>query len=81
MTTQMIFRIDPELKSKVSSLAKAEGKRVSEVVRELLEGYVRDRDVGSYVDDLWARIGGKLRSRGVTLKDLRRTIKEVRAKK
>ena len=81
MTTQMIFRIDPELKSKVSNVAKAEGKKVSEVVRELLEGYVRDRDVGSYVDDLWARIGGKLSSRGVGLKDLRRAIKEVRAKK
>lgn len=81
MTTQMIFRIDPELKSKVSHLAKAEGKRVSEVVRELLEGYVRDRDVGSYVDHLWARIGGKLSSRGVSLKDLPRAIKEVRAKK
>ena len=37
MNTQMILRIDPELKSKVSNLAKAEGKRVSEVVRELLE--------------------------------------------
>jgi predicted DNA-binding protein len=81
MTTQMIFRIDPELKSKVSSLAKAEGKRVSEVIRELLEDYVRDRDVGSYVDNLWGRIGGKLSSRGVSLKDLRRTIKEVRAKR
>jgi predicted DNA-binding protein len=35
MTPQMIVRIDPELKTKVSNLAKAEGKRVSEVVREL----------------------------------------------
>jgi len=81
MTTQIIFRIDPALKSKVSNLAKAEGKKVSEVVRDLLEGYVRDRDVGSYVDDLWTRIGKKLSSRGVSLKDLRKTIKEVRAKK
>lgn len=81
MTTQMILRIDPELKSKVSNLAKAEGKRVSEVVRELLEDYVRDRDVGSYVENLWDRIGKKLSSRGVSLKDLRRTIREVRAKK
>jgi len=81
MTTQMIFRIDPELKSRVSNLAKAQGKKVSEVIRELLEGYVRDRDIGSYVDNLWARIGSKLNSRGVSLKDLRRTIKEVRAKR
>ena len=65
MNTQMIVRINPELKSKVNNLAKAEGKSVSEVVRELLEGYVRDRDIGSYIDDLWGRIGGELRSRGL----------------
>ena len=81
MTTQMIIRIKPELKSKVNSLAKAEGKNVSEVVRELLEDYVRDRDVGSYIDDLWDRIGGKLKSRGHTTKDIQRVIREVRSKK
>jgi len=81
MTTQMIVRIDPGLKAKVSKLAKAEGRRVSEVVRELLEDYVRDRDIGSYVDDLWTRIGSKLTSRGVSLKDVSRVIREVRAKK
>ncbi len=81
MTTQMIVRIDPKLKTKVNNLAKAEGKRVSEVVRELLEDYVRDRDVASYVDDLWTRVGGKLASRGLTLKDIPRAIKEVRTRK
>ncbi len=81
MTTQMIVRIDPQLKTKVSNLAKAEGKRVSEVVRELLEDYVRARDIGSYVDNLWSRIGNKIASRGLTLKDVPRVIKEVRAKK
>ncbi len=81
MTRQMIVRIDPELKTKVSNLAKAEGKRVSEVVRELLEDYVRTRDIGSYVDDLWSRMGRKLASRKVTLRDVPRAIKDVRAKK
>jgi hypothetical protein len=81
MTTQMIVRIDVELKTKVSKLAKAEGKRVSEVVRELLEDYVKDRDIGSYVDHLWTRIGGKLASRGVGPNDVSRIIREVRAKK
>ncbi len=81
MTTQMIVRINPELKTKVNNLAKAEGKSVSEVVRELLEEYVRDRDIGSYIDDLWGRIGGRLSSRGLTSKDIQRTIREVRAKK
>ena len=78
MTTQMIVRIDPELKHQVYKLAKAEGKNVSEVVRELLENYVRDRDIGFYIDDLWSRIGGKLKKRGFSSKDIQRTIKEVR---
>jgi len=81
MTTQMIVRIDPGLKNKVNTFAKAEGKSVSEVVRELLEEYVKNRDIGSYIDDLWERIGGKLESRRVGSKEIRRVIREVRSKK
>lgn len=81
MATQMIVRIDDELKARVSNLAKAEGKNVSEVVRELLEEYVRNRDLGSYVDDLWGRIARKLTSRGVSRQDIRHAIRKVRAKK
>jgi predicted DNA-binding protein len=81
MTTQMIVRINPELKNKVNSLAKAEGKSVSEVVRELLEDYVKNRDIGLYVDDLWQRIGDKLESHKIDPKEIKRAIQEVRAQK
>jgi predicted DNA-binding protein len=81
MTTQMIVRINPELKNKVNSLAKAEGKSVSEVVRELLEDYVKNRDIGLYIDDLWQRIGDKLVCRKVDSKEIQRAIQEVRAQK
>ena len=81
MATQMIVRINSELKNQVNTLAKAEGKNVSQVVRELLEDYVRDRDIGSYIDDLWERIGGNLKSRGHTPKDIPRIVREVRTKK
>ena len=81
MNTQMIVRIDPQLKNKVNSLAKAEGKSISEVVRELLEDYVRNRDISLYIDDLWQRIGDKLVSRKVGPKEIQRAILEVRAKK
>ena len=80
MTTQMIVRIDPDLKAKVNNFAKAEGKSVSEVVRELLAEYVKTRDIGSYIDNLWERIGGKLSSSGAGLKDIKRIIREVRIK-
>jgi len=81
MATQMIVRVDPELKTKVNNLAKADSKSISEVVRQLLEDYVRDRDIGSYIDDLWQRIGTKLTSRGLGLEDIQSVIQEVRAKK
>ncbi len=81
MTTQMIVRLNPELKNKVNNLAKAEGKSVSEVVRELLEEYVKNRDIGLYIDDLWQRIGDKLISRKVGPQEIQRAIQEVRTKK
>ena len=81
MNTQMIVRIDPELKNKVNNLARAEGKSVSEVVRELLEDYVKNRDIGLYIDGLWQRIGDKLKSRKVGPQEVHRAIQEVRANK
>ena len=80
MTTQMIVRIDPELKAKVNNFAKVEGKSVSEVVREFLEEYVTSRDIKSYIENLWERIGGKLASSGIGPKDVKRIIRDVRTK-
>ena len=81
MSTQMIVRINPELKNKVNSLAKAEGKSISEVVRDLLEDYVKNRDIALYIDDLWQRIGNKLVSRKIGPNEIQRAIREVRAQK
>ena len=79
MSTQMIVRIDPDLKEKVNKFAKVEGKNVSEVVRELLEEYVKTRNIDSYIDDLWNRIGGKLVSGGVSSRDVKRFVRNSRA--
>jgi len=81
MTTQMIVRIDPTLKNKVSDFAKAEGKNVSEIVRELLESYVKNRDIGSYIDDLWSRIGTKIKNKGFGSDDIDSIIQKIRAEK
>lgn len=81
MTTQVIIRINPELKDKVGMLARSEGKSVSVIVRELLEDYVNNRDIGSYIDGLWDRIGGKLESRGAGRGDIDLVIKKVRSGK
>jgi len=78
MTTQMIIRMDPDLKDRFNKLVRMEGKTSSQMVRELIEDYIEERDIGTYVDDLWGRIGGKLRSKGVRQRDIDKAIKEVR---
>lgn len=81
MCAQMIVRVDPEIKAKVNLFARSEGKNVSQVVRELLEAYVKDRDIEGYVDDLWKRIGDRLESKGTRPDDIQQIIAEVRADK
>lgn len=78
MTKQMIVRINPEVKDKLNKLARTEGKTTSQMVRELLEDYIKERDISAYVDDLWDRIGGKLRSKRVKPRDINSAIKAVR---
>jgi predicted DNA-binding protein len=78
MTTQMIIRIDSEMKNRLNKLARVEGKTTSQMVRELIEDYIREKDIGRYVDNLWDRIGGRLRAKGINQKDVNRAIKESR---
>lgn len=78
METQIVVRIDSQLKKKASSLAKAEDKNVSLVIRELLESYVKDRDMSLYIDELWKRIGSNLKKRGRSQEDVEKTIRAAR---
>ena len=78
MSTQMMVRIDPELKARLGRLAQSEGKNASEVVRELVEGYVRDRDPAAYLEGLWDRIGDQLTETGLGAGDVDRVVSEVR---
>ena len=80
METQVIVRVDSQLKKKVDSSARAEGKTVSLVVRELLEGYVKNRDMSFYIGELWSHIGSRLKKAGSTQNDIENVIREVREK-
>lgn len=80
MTTQMIIRMDPELKEKLNRLAKTEGKTTSQMVRELIEDYIKEHDISSYIDNLWNRVGKKLKTKGVTPAGIDKAIKDVRKK-
>jgi predicted DNA-binding protein len=77
----MIIRIDPVLKCRVENYARAEGKNVSMVVRELLENYIVDRDISGYIDDLWNRIGTKIREQGSSADDIDTIIEQTRTEK
>ena len=80
MATQMIIRVEPGLKTKVSQLAKAEGKNLSELVRELLEKYTKERDMSAYIDSLWDRIGQNFSKNNISEADIEEAIKQVRSK-
>ena len=78
MTTQMMIRVDPEMKNRLNKLARMEGKTTSQMVRELIEDYVMEKDIGAYIDNLWDRIGGKLKSKGISQRDISRAIRASR---
>ena len=81
MSTQMIIRIDPDLKERLNKLARIEGKTTSRMVRELIEDHVKEHDIRSYIDGLWEKIGKKLKSKGVTPADVSRAVRNVRRRK
>ncbi len=79
MSEQLLVRIDPKTKEKLTKLARAEGKNNSLVVRELIEKYICERDMSGYIDDLWDRIGERMKKRNITEADIEQAIKTVRA--
>ncbi len=81
MTTQMIIRLDEDVKKRLNRLARLEGKSTSQLVRELIEERLEERDIGAYIDDLWGRIGRKLKTKGVTKAKIRQAIKASRQKR
>ena len=78
MPSQLIIRIEDELKKKVSRFAMAEGKTASQVVREMLEQYVSDHDIGGYIDQVWDRIGRKLTEKGIGPDDVQQAVQDAR---
>ena len=79
MTTQMIIRVEQSLKNKITQLAKSEGKNLSELVRELLEKYTKERDMSIYIDTLWDKIGNDLSENHITPQNIEDAIKQVRS--
>jgi len=81
MTTQLMVRIDPKIKDRIEKLARLEGKTTSQMVRDLIEEHLKERDIGAYIDNLWDRIGTQLKSKGVKESDIDRAIRATRTQK
>ncbi len=79
MESQLNVRLEETLKRRLDRLARREGKNSSEVVRELISDYVKDRDIEAYVDDLWERTGSKLRRKGYEREDVETVLESVRS--
>jgi predicted DNA-binding protein len=78
MGDQILIRMDPALKEQLAKVAKMEGKTSSEVIRALVEDYLRQRDVGAYVDSLWDRLGKDFKARKLTARDVAAAVKASR---
>ncbi len=81
MSTQMLIRINEELKEKLRRLSRREGKTTSQKVRELIENYIKDNDMAPYMDEIWNSIGSRLAEKGVQQADMEKAAGDVRKKK
>jgi len=78
MGNQILIRMDPALKEQLARIARMEGKTSSEIIRALVEDYLKQRDIGAYVDSLWERFGRDFKARKLTAKDIPAAIKASR---
>lgn len=76
--SQMILRIDRSRRDKLKRLSRQEDKTVSELLRELIDGFIREHDIAGHLDALWGRIGRKAASKGFAAGDVDRVIRETR---
>ena len=78
MPDQMLIRIENDIKERFSKIARSEGKSASQKIRELMEEYINDRDIASYVDSLWERVGNDLAARKTTGARISKAVRDSR---
>ncbi len=77
---QLTIRIEEDLKDQLDHLARQEGKTTSDVVRQLVKSYVRDRDRSVFLESLWQRMQANAEAAGMSKGDVARAIDKVRQK-
>lgn len=81
MTSQILVRVDRELKEKFQRLTGIERKSVNEKVRELMEAYVREHSMEPAMKDLWDEIGRSMQKKGYKASDVAKMIRKARSAK
>ncbi|MBI5047539.1 MAG: CopG family transcriptional regulator [Deltaproteobacteria bacterium] len=81
MESQMIVRIDSNIKDKFSKIVRMEGKSSSEKIREMIENYISQKDFAAVVDRVWNNISAEFKKREISEGDIENVIKKVRASK
>jgi hypothetical protein len=81
MTSQILVRVDKELKEKFQRLTGIERKSINEKVRELMEEYVREHSMESAMKNLWDEIGRSMKKKGYKESDVEKMIRKVRSAK
>lgn len=75
---QLTVRIDDDLKGHLQNLARQEGKSTSDIVRGLVQRYVRDRDRGAALRALWNQMERSAEEAGTGPEDVKEAIRTVR---
>jgi predicted DNA-binding protein len=78
MGSQLVVKLDEEKKEKFQRLVRMEGKSASEKIREMIEDYIAETDISHVIDNLWARIGLKIKDKGFKEADIDKMIKDSR---
>ena len=78
MGSQMIVKIDEEKKEKFCRLVRMEGKSASGKIREMIEDYISKNDISYVINNLWARIGLKMKDKGFKESDIEKMINDAR---
>jgi len=81
MTSQILVRVDRELKEKFQRLTGIERKSVNEKVRELMEEYVREHSMEPAMKKLWDEIGRSMKKKGYKESDVEKMIRKARSGK
>jgi hypothetical protein len=79
MISQILVRVDKELKDKFQRLSGTERKSVNEKLRELMEEYVREHSLEPSMKTLWDEVGQSMKKKGYKESDVKKMIRKVRS--